>query len=174
MIEHGYPDSVRDLLTFAKGIPVGKEKNNIPDYDVRPIITNSNGIRLADKCALTNILYKKRRLYMGPFQTIGIRGGIEKNILSVRTALSIVNKCEELAIINADCANFYNSIDRLKLFDFIKANIPEFFNYYKFMYGRANRIAFSTDHHILMNNGLQQGLSSSEFLASIASMPHVS
>ena len=72
IIENGVPRQIRDLLLHTRGMPLGKEKEGIPDADIRPVIITDSIIRIIDKLAINNLPEEQRKKVMGPYQ-IGIR-----------------------------------------------------------------------------------------------------
>ena len=60
IIENGAPKQIRDLLLYTRGLPLGKEKEGIPDADIRPVIITDSLIRIIDKLAINNIPEEQR------------------------------------------------------------------------------------------------------------------
>jgi len=166
VIEKGLPSIVRDILILSKGIPIGKEKNGIPDYDIRPIIVTDGLIRIIDKCALANVKKELREELYGPYQSINVNNALEIANAALDNALEIQKKYNEMAIVNMDAQNAYNSMSRNKLWEMIKKYCPALRNFFKFLYGRPILAIFSEKRICKVEEGLIQGLTTSSFLYS--------
>ncbi len=168
IIEYKAPDFIREPLMYAKGLPLGKEKYGIPDYDIRPVIITDSIIRILDKIAVANIPKEKRIEAMGPYQMIGKKSACEIATIAVEAATTILKTIPNMALLNVDASNAYNSVNRTKQKELCHKMIPEFDNFYDFLYGGAVETQFSEVHKITMTEGDIQGLASSELLYSMS------
>lgn len=126
IVERGLPGVVRNILMYAKGIPIGKRKDGIPDADIRPIIVCDSIIRLIDKFAMENIPDDVRRMIIGPTQMIGKKQACEIATTGLDAALHVIKDNNNLAILNLDAANAFNSVSRKKLYELVIQQYPTY------------------------------------------------
>ena len=90
LVVQGYPEYVRRILLYSKGLPLGKSKNGIPDYDVRPMIITDALIRIVDKLIYHNVPKEIRKTAMGTFQMIGERSACELGTIATKFGLEFI------------------------------------------------------------------------------------
>ena len=132
-IENRIPIQIRKLLRFSKGVALGKEKEGIPDYDVRPVVMLDSIMRIVDRLSVNNIPKKKRKELMGPYQVIGEKAACEIATIALDHALQIQKEDENLVVLGIDAVNAYNSYDRQNQYQLLVEDLEDMVFYYENM-----------------------------------------
>ena len=166
IVENGTPKQIRDLMMYTKGLPLGKEKDGVPDADIRPVVITDSIMRIIDKLAVNNIPEEDRKKLMGPYQMIRTRAACEIATITVDVALDYIASKDGYGIVNVDASNAYNAIDTNKQREMVHEDLPDLSYYFDFLYAGQIIVDFDHQHRIYMKTGDIQGLSSSELLYS--------
>ena len=157
--EHGLPNVIRDLLCYAKGIPLLKN-----DDDVRPIVMLDSIVRIMDRLIIQNMSRYNKLQLMGKYQSIGIEKGCEIATQVAENAREFITRDKDLCIISLDASNAYSSVSRNMQYKLICEKCPELKKYFEFLYGKEIICDFDETHRIEITEGDIQGLNSSELL----------
>ena len=103
-----------------------------------------------------------RALLIGNYQLIGKKAGLEKAAVMEWQAQRLQHKIEELARINIDATNAYNSASRNFLYNILKEIDPILTNWFIFLYSNDINIDIDNNTNVLMESGYIQGLASSQ------------
>ena len=136
IVINGIPEVVRTLMTHAGGLPLGKEKDGIPDHGIRPIVIMDSIIRIIDKLTMDNVPKKDRRSAMGEYQMIGIKAGCEIATVGMDFALKFIEEYDEFGMVNIDAKDAYSSMDQQQIYKSVCNELPDFLNAFKFLYGK--------------------------------------
>ena len=164
ILKDGLPKQVRDLMMYARGLPLGKAKDGISDFDIRPIVICNVIIRLIDKVIMNALGMGKIRNAIGQEQVINVNSGIEIATASVRMAETMLKLNSSMCLLNLDAQNAFNSVSRQQQYQHVLQDLPEIRKYYEFLYAHPIKIQFDHTHTLNMERGDIQGLHSSMVL----------
>ena len=87
---------------------------------------------------------------------VGVPGGLEAAIHSLRTILSTLGAKSDLCCLKVDMSNAFNECNRSSFLSRCKSVFPELFAWVQWCYCCAGELHFGP-HHILSTTGVQQG-----------------
>eukprot|EP01083_Nonionella_stella_P045725 122656_1 len=105
-------DFVASLRSF------GKERDGIPDHDVRPVTVMDSIIRAIDACC-------------------------EIGTVAVDMALKILRDVNGEAALQVDAVNAFNNVSRQGIYDLLVDGVEDLINWYTFLYDGAITIDYS-------------------------------
>ena len=164
IIRIGLPSIISRLLMHSTLILLGKPKNNIPDWDVRPICISDAVIRLCAKVIEATLGDLVRIRLVGPYQIIGKKRALEKSAAMQRVLVKMQQKLDDIVTVNIDASNAYNSMSRQYVWDIIKDEDTALANWVHFLYHDPIRLDLDYDLHIMMQDGWCQGFATSKDL----------
>ena len=164
ILKEGLPKQVRDLMMYSRGLPLGKPKDGMADFDIRPIVICNVIIRLIDKVIINAFGMGKIRSAIGKELMINVNSGIEIATASVRMAETMLKLNNSMCLLNLDAQNAFNSVSRHQQYQHVLQDMPEIQKYYEFLYSHPIKIQFDPTHTLNMERGDIQGLHSSMVL----------
>ena len=149
IVTKGMGGVIRDLMEYAKGLPLGKEKNGVPNFDIRPVVIMDSVIKILRKVSVNNV-------------EVDVRKNAEVATLCSSAERSMIATTDGESLVNLDATNAYNSMDRQQICNNLITELPDLYQWCLFLYGKEHTVDFTCDHRIIMQQGLVQGLCSSE------------
>ena len=140
---------ISHLMTYSRGLPLGKEKDGIPDHGIRPIVILDSIIRILDELGMDNIPTEGRRNAMGQHQMIGVIRGCEISTVAVDFASDFIGEHDEYGAINVDASNAFSSMDQQLICERVCDELTAFLNVYKLLY--VGGIISDYDHKCRIN-----------------------
>lgn len=110
--------------------------------------------RLASKCALSVVLERVKGLLHPQQLGVGVKGGVEAAIHSVRCLIEGLP--DSWSFLKIDFKNAFNTLRRDSLLETVKLQCPDIFNYCHTAYGLVTSLGYQ-DHIIDSCEGVQQG-----------------
>lgn len=127
---------------------------NKKDGGVRPIAVGNTLRRLAAKCANSYAAAKLAPLFSPRQLGVGIAGGCEAAVHSVRRFLT--HAAPDDILVKLDFSNAFNSIRRDAMLAAVVSNIPELYCFCHLSYSTHSFLKFGT-YTIMSEEGAQQG-----------------
>ena len=161
IVEKGLPRKIRDIIFFARGLPLAKEKNGIIDFDIRPVLITDSWLRMVDRIITCNEDPKLISEAVGEYQTADMRAGCEIASISMEYHQQMMDEIPDEALAQSDAINAYNNMDRQMSYNECKVAMPNTINWFSACYGGAITVKFDHHRELKMTNGFAQGFSSS-------------
>ena len=103
------------------------------------------------------------RAAIGPYQVISVKESCEVATLSVNYAHKMIKRVKGEALVSEDMENAFNTMDRQMTYEETQQVAPQTTRWYVFLYGKERIIDFDDNHRLTIQQGMFQGLSSSNF-----------
>ena len=161
IVERGLPRKIRDILFFARGLPLAKEKNGIIDFDIRPVLIFDSWLRMVDRIITCNEDPSLIKEAVGEYQVADMKAGCEIASISMEYHQQLMEEITDEALCQSDIINAYNTMDRQLSYDECKVAMPNTINWFAACYGGAITVKFDHHRELKMTNGFVQGFSSS-------------
>ena len=128
-----------------------------PGGGVHPIAVGETLRRLVSKVCCLAVRSALPDVFL-PFGQVGVgvSGGLEAAIHSLRTILSTLGSKPDLCCLKVDMSNAFNECNRSSFLSRCKFVFPELFAWIQWCYCCAGELRFGP-HHILSTTGVQQG-----------------
>ncbi len=158
LVLNGLPEQIARCMTYIQGTPLGKEKDGVPDHDIRPISNYPSLAKLGDKIIVKNIPKKIRETLMGESQLVGKKDGCEKGSVTAEVMRQMILHDSDLGLLSLDATNAFGSTDRQKMYELICDEMPDMIQYYKFLAAKSSIVDFGYAFSVCLSQGGAQGL----------------
>ena len=162
IVEKGIPQGIRDIMFFAKGLPLGKEKDGVVDFDVRPVLILDSWMRFVDRLITVNEDPEKMQEACGEFQVADMKAGCEVASISMEYCQDMITRIEGEAMAQSDAINAFNALDRQLSYNESKIQLTNMVNWFTACYKGPTKAEFDHNHKLEMVQGCIQGFSSSQ------------
>ena len=128
-----------------------------PDGGVRPVAVGETIRRLVGKALLATGVSKAQVAQLAPVQVgVGVRSAAESVAMGLQSIVDSLSHTMDLAILNVDLCNAFNSVDRLAMLKAASQCVPSVYNYLRYAYS-AEAPLYVGDTCIPSQKGTHQG-----------------